>query len=181
MKKSYKKISVWLLGVFLTAGMLFGCGKEEESEIAQESVSGDMLQEEDMQDTQEEEGTESVLEEGEEETQKMFSFRDVYGTTYEVVLNEEALLHDYDMEYLHSDGIFKTYNAPGYTSRVGIDVSKFQGDIDWQKVKEQGIEFAFVRVGNRGYGKEGTLNTDGRYRQNIDGAKAAGIPTGVYF
>ena len=106
MKKSYKKISVWLLGAFLTAGMLFGCGKEEESEIAQESVSGDMLQEEDGQDTQEEEGTESVLEEGEEETQKMFSFRDVYGTTYEVVLNEEALLHDYDMQYLHSDGIF---------------------------------------------------------------------------
>ncbi len=181
MKKTYKKISVGLLGAFLTAGMLFGCGKGEESENTQESVYDAILQEEDVQDSQEEEGMESVLDTEEEETQKMFSFRDVYGTTYEVLLNEEALLHDYDMEYLHSEGIFKTYDAPGYTSRVGVDVSKFQGDIDWQKVKEQGIEFAFVRVGNRGYGKEGTLNTDGRYRQNIDGAKAAGISTGVYF
>lgn len=181
MKKSHKKTALVLLGVFLAAGMLSGCGNGEESENAQESVSGDMLQEEDVQDSQEEEGMESALDTGEEETQKMFSFRDVYGTTYEVALNEEALLHDYDMAYLHSDDIFKTYDAPGYTSRVGVDVSKFQGDIDWQKVKEQGIEFAFVRVGNRGYGKEGTLNTDGRYRQNIDGAKAAGIPTGVYF
>lgn len=179
MKKSYKKISAGLLGVFLAAGMFFGCGKGEESENAQESVSGSVLQEEKVQDSQEE--TASALNAGEKETQKMFAFCDVYGTTYEVVLNEEALLHGYDMEYFHSDGVFKTYDAPGYTSRVGVDVSKFQGDIDWQKVKEQGIEFAFVRVGNRGYGKEGTLNTDGRYRKNIDGAKAVGIPTGVYF
>ncbi len=66
------------------------------------------------------------------------------------------------------------------TSHKGIDVSKFQGDIDWQKVAADGVEFAFIRVGNRGYGS-GKLVEDETFEENIEGALSAGIKVGVYF
>lgn len=62
----------------------------------------------------------------------------------------------------------------------GIDVSEFQGTIDWKRVKADGVRFAFLRAGYRGYGT-GKLNEDKLFRQNIKGASAAGIPVGVYF
>ncbi len=63
----------------------------------------------------------------------------------------------------------------------GIDVSKYQGDIDWEKAKAAGVEFAFIRVGYRGYGASGNFGADTYYDQNMQGAIAAGIPVGVYF
>ena len=62
----------------------------------------------------------------------------------------------------------------------GIDVSKWQGNIDWQRVASDGVYFAFVRVGNRGL-TTGELSEDPCYRKNIEGALAAGIKVGVYF
>ena len=66
-------------------------------------------------------------------------------------------------------------------SRVGVDVSTFQGEIDWQKVKEAGITFAIIRVGGRGYGQAGGLYIDKRAQDNYKGAKAAGLDIGAYF
>ena len=66
-------------------------------------------------------------------------------------------------------------------SRLGIDVSKYQGVIDWQAVKRAGITFAMIRVAGRGYGPEGTLYTDQMAVRNYFGAKAAGLDVGVYF
>ena len=60
-------------------------------------------------------------------------------------------------------------------------MSEFQGEIDWNVVKESGIEFAIIRLGYRGYGAEGRLVLDERFEQNIKGAQAAGLKTGVYF
>ena len=67
-----------------------------------------------------------------------------------------------------------------YTLRRGIDVSHYQGEIDWAKVKESGVEFVIVRVGYRGYGTEGNLAEDRMYEQNIQGALDAGLKVGVY-
>lgn len=67
------------------------------------------------------------------------------------------------------------------TSHKGIDVSKFQGKIDWEAVAADGVEFAFIRVGSRGYGKEGRLIEDARFDENVKGAQKAGIKVGVYF
>ncbi len=61
----------------------------------------------------------------------------------------------------------------------GIDVSKFQGNIDWTAVKASGVEFAFIRVGYRGL-DYGTLNDDPYYKRNIEQANAAGVKVGVY-
>lgn len=63
----------------------------------------------------------------------------------------------------------------------GIDVSQWQGAIDWAKVKAAGVEFALIRAGLRGYAPEGRLAEDARFRENAEGAIAAGIPVGVYF
>lgn len=65
-------------------------------------------------------------------------------------------------------------------SRSGIDVSEFQGIIDWTAVAYDSVEFAFIRVGNRG-ATEGDLYTDEHYWSNITGAQAVGVKTGVYF
>lgn len=68
----------------------------------------------------------------------------------------------------------------GISSRVGIDVSYFQGDIDWKKVKASGIEFVMLRIGYRGY-ESGKLNVDERFEEYIEGAEKAGLHVGVYF
>lgn len=62
----------------------------------------------------------------------------------------------------------------------GIDVSSFQGTIDWKTVKASGISFAIIRVGGRGY-EFGSIYSDSKFKENIEGALAAGIPVGVYF
>lgn len=66
-------------------------------------------------------------------------------------------------------------------SHKGIDVSSHQGDINWNQVAEDGVEFAIIRVGFRGYGKEGKLVQDEKFEKNIKGAIDAGIKVGVYF
>lgn len=62
----------------------------------------------------------------------------------------------------------------------GIDVSKWQGDIDWKKVKAAGVDFAIIRVGYRS-SSSGNIAIDSKFKQNIEGAKEAGIEhIGVY-
>ncbi|MBR0374882.1 MAG: Ig-like domain-containing protein [Mogibacterium sp.] len=64
--------------------------------------------------------------------------------------------------------------------KYGIDVSTWQDNIDWKKVKADGIDFAFIRVGFRG-SSSGKLVLDNKYVRNITNAKAAGLKVGVYF
>ena len=66
-------------------------------------------------------------------------------------------------------------------SVLGIDVSKYQGEIDWQQVKDAGIEFVIIRLGYRGYGAAGGLNEDPMAQENYQGAKEAGLKVGAYF
>lgn len=66
------------------------------------------------------------------------------------------------------------------SAKLGIDVSKWNQEIDWEAVKNAGIEFAIIRCGYRG-ASTGALVIDPRYKENIEGAIAAGIPVGVYF
>jgi len=143
----------------------------------------------------------------EEEEKNKYHFIDVCQEDYEMIIDREAkpnpynndcftfntkdakgkeLVFDKPME-LSQTGIplgyrgIITYEDENYTSRFGVDVSKFLGHIDWEKAKEDGVEFAIVRVGYRGYGKNGAINADPKALENIKGAKEAGIDVGVYF
>lgn len=63
---------------------------------------------------------------------------------------------------------------------LGIDVSSHQKSVDWQQVKQAGVEFVFVRLGYRGY-SNGALNRDAYAITNITGARNAGLKVGAYF
>ena len=76
-----------------------------------------------------------------------------------------------------SDCIEKYKNE---NTEIGIDVSKWQGEIDWQKVKNAGAEFAFIRIGYQD-GFDGECKEDEYFTRNIEGAKNAGIKVGGYF
>ncbi len=65
-------------------------------------------------------------------------------------------------------------------AKLGIDVSKWNNTIEWERVKEAGIDFAIIRCGYRG-ATSGALILDPMYEKNIKGAIEAGIPVGVYF
>ena len=65
-------------------------------------------------------------------------------------------------------------------SMPGIDVSAYQGKINWKKVADSGIEFAIIRLGYRGYGT-GALVEDSYARTNLEGAAKAGLKVGAYF
>jgi len=82
-------------------------------------------------------------------------------------VNTELALNTYDWSSLA--GTYK-----------GIDVSTYQGSIDWEQVAGSGIEYAFVRVGYRGY-TEGKLQEDKRYKNNIEGALKNDVSVGAYF
>ena len=79
------------------------------------------------------------------------------------------------------------YNLNNYlvlsegVSYPGVDVSAFQGNIDWQQVYDSGIRFAMLRLGYRGYGKKGTLVKDEYIDANLKGAEEAGLALGAYF
>lgn len=70
---------------------------------------------------------------------------------------------------------------PEITTLEGIDVSSFNGKIDWKKVKEDGIEFAMIRIGGRGYGESGAIYSDTQAMYNLKSARKNKIKTGVYF
>ncbi len=65
-------------------------------------------------------------------------------------------------------------------TKIGIDVSAWQGEIDWKKVKAAGVEFAMVRVGYQ-IDFDGEYILDKFYEKNIKAAEEVGLPVGVYF
>ncbi len=78
--------------------------------------------------------------------------------------------------YFESDGS----RGGGTSGNLGIDVSTWQENVDWAKVKAAGIDYVFIRLGYRGYTR-GSLILDNEYRNHIAGATAAGLKVGVYF
>ena len=112
---------------------------------------------------------------------KLFFPSVYYNYEYERMNDLENLkTHDYNFDNLYQDGQFFYYEDDNYTSSIGIDVSSHQGDIDWQMVKESGIEFAYIRLGFRGYGT-GEIVLDEMFEQNYAACKEVGIKVGVYF
>ena len=93
----------------------------------------------------------------------------------EVIENVQA-----DYTKLQTEGGRYRYEDEHFKSCFGIDVSTFQGDIDWKKVKEDGVDFVFIRIGRRG-ATTGLIYEDDEFDKNYQGASENGIRIGVYF
>lgn len=105
------------------------------------------------------------------------------GQYYFLPLQEDLSYNTYiDENFIAEENGFVSYRQDDGTvvTKKGIDVSKYQGKIDWEAVKKDGIDYAIIRAGVRGY-SEGGIVEDEFFRQNMDGAIANGIPVGVYF
>jgi GH25 family lysozyme M1 (1,4-beta-N-acetylmuramidase) len=81
-------------------------------------------------------------------------------------------------DFGYVDGVFTCVTRD---CLMGIDVSKYQGKVDWEQVKAAGYDFVMIRVGYRGYGKAGTMRPDDWAKRHYKGAKEAGLLVGAYF
>ena len=89
-------------------------------------------------------------------------------------------LNQYDLSCFTFENGQISYTAEGRQALVGVDVSFYQKDIDWNQVKASGVDFAMIRVGYRGY-RNGAIMPDSYCEQNIMGALKAGLKVGMYF
>jgi len=90
---------------------------------------------------------------------------------------EDTAINDAE---LNADGTESNKRLDDDDALFGIDVSKWNKEIDWESVKASGVEFVIIRCGYRG-SKTGSLVEDPYFKKNIEGAEAAGIKVGVYF
>ncbi|MEA4896041.1 MAG: glycoside hydrolase family 25 protein [Oscillospiraceae bacterium] len=97
-----------------------------------------------------------------------------------VKLYDDVPASSFTADQFYSDGAYINYAGTQYKALRGIDVSEHQATIDWQKVRDDGVDYAIIRAGYRGY-SEGKLYEDACFRANIEGAKAAGLKVGIYF
>ena len=99
-----------------------------------------------------------------------------------VPYNSDANKHEYNWDNLTDldSGLYK-YEDDKYYSKLGVDVSSHQGIVDWEKVRAEGIDFAILRIGYRGYGQAGKLCEDSMFEENYNKAKEYGIEIGAYF
>ena len=90
-------------------------------------------------------------------------------------------VNEYDINSFYYDDYGRVwYDDDRYTSVQVIDVSYVQKEIDWEQVKADGIDYAMIRLGFRGY-ETGTLMLDAYYEYNAKESRKAGVEAGVYF
>ena len=94
-------------------------------------------------------------------------------TTHEPVTGIQSI--DGKLYYFDADGVLQK----GKT--FGVDVSKYQKNIDWEQIKKAGVSFVIVRIGYRGYGASGALVLDPMFEEHFTNVKNAGLKVGVYF
>ncbi|MGN1002572.1 MAG: glycoside hydrolase family 25 protein [Oscillospiraceae bacterium] len=103
-----------------------------------------------------------------------------FGTQMWVKEYEDVPVSTFAPEDFSENGGRVVYTGSGHSAAAGIDVSEHQGAIDWDAVAADGIDFAVIRAGYRGY-SEGGLFLDNYFFDNMDGALRNGLDIGVYF
>lgn len=177
--------------------------KEEESEEAVEAVSNEIVYTQEEVDSMVTTAVTNAIDNADSELLQilrgrlengdgtMSILRDLYpehvvmldsGQYYFLPLQEDLAMNTYiDENFIAEENGLVSYQKDGEVlTKKGIDVSKYQGEIDWEAVKNDGIDYAIIRVGIRGY-SEGGIVEDEFFRRNIEGAIANEIPVGVYF
>ncbi len=104
----------------------------------------------------------------------------IYYKDYVLDVLDGVPVNSYDKTAFYRSGSVMRYNDPSVRTRLGIDVSHYQGDVDWAAVASSGVEFVIARVGGRGY-TEGKIYEDKKFHEYADGAARAGLQVGAYF
>ncbi len=99
-------------------------------------------------------------------------------TEKEFTLVVKDKLDDYTNEQYYLNDLIKNYKTSN--TMIGIDVSTWQGNINWEKVKNSGVSFAIIRIGY-GPNKDGKIIMDDQFKNNLKNAKKVGIKVGLYF
>ncbi len=104
------------------------------------------------------------------------------GANYEWIYPAEGVaVSDFtEDDFTVNENGLPEYTGDGYDTRLGVDVSFYQGVIDWEAVAADGVEFAMIRCGYRG-SETGVIVVDEQFENNIQGALDAGLDVGVYF
>ena len=103
------------------------------------------------------------------------------GTEEWVMLNPYLKKNTYDFTNLEEKAGLRRYMENGKKiSYVGVDLSKQNGDVNFNSMKAAGVDYAMIRLGGRGY-STGQISLDENFKKNIEGAAAAGLDIGVYF
>lgn len=204
-----KKMIIYFLCIIMAFQNCIGAYAAEIDLVGEQTVEEELLEFEESIEEEEEqpEAEESIEEEEQPEAEESIEENEEPSETAELALEEEepeenveneqyqededpqfgreqgylterfleAQVYSLEEDYIHNS------RFDGYTIKEVIDVSKYQGNIDWNKVKETGIDYAFIRVGFRAYGESASLNLDDCFKININGAIAAGVKVGVYF
>ncbi|MEH2945726.1 glycoside hydrolase family 25 protein [Sporofaciens sp. JLR.KK001] len=171
-----------IFGVVLGCIFLTGCGRmrQEETEVSKEKTDAEELV---LPGDQAEDQTGEEARQGDAQVSdgEILKFVDAWGEWHETEIDPAIRKHDYNWSCLtNTEAGIQYAGDERYTIRKGIDVSEHQGDIDWGRVKAAGYDFAFLRIGYRGYGEQGTLCADAKFQQNIVNAHNAGVEVGVY-
>lgn len=128
------------------------------------------------------EKTEAVEVEAAFSMPKRYSLVNDDGDTVYVPVYKDVEKNPYDWDNLKKINGYKYYAPDGKKAcKIGIDVSKYQSEVDWQQVKDSGVQFVMVRVGYRGYGESGKIVLDEMFHNHMQGAVDAGLDIGVYF
>jgi len=182
-RKMKRYIDIFMIfGVVLGCIFLTGCGRmrQEETEVSKEKTDAEELV---LPGDQAEDQTGEEARQGDAQVSdgEILKFVDAWGEWHETEIDPAIRKHDYNWSCLtNTEAGIQYAGDERYTIRKGIDVSEHQGDIDWGRVKAAGYDFAFLRIGYRGYGEQGTLCADAKFQQNIVNAHNAGVEVGVY-
>jgi len=178
-----KKITTILLVIVMILG-LASCGKKEEAVISAkpEERTLTVTEEEILNNL---ENSIGMWEFAQTFFDDMFIYKSKLGTWCYKSVDQGLPMNDYDWSKLRHAGViseteWEYYEGTDLVSIKGIDISEYNKVQDWYAVKSDGVKFAFIRAGYRGYGT-GKFKEDTKFFDNIKGAYNAGINVGVYF
>lgn len=107
------------------------------------------------------------------------SYKD--GTEEWLEISEKIPLHNYDFTKMKiTNGKMTYYEGNKKLSRLGVELSEENGEVDFEALKQSGIDFVMIKVGSRGY-ETGLIKQDEKFTDNMEAAMKAGLEVGVYF
>ncbi|SKA64581.1 Lyzozyme M1 (1,4-beta-N-acetylmuramidase), GH25 family [Eubacterium uniforme] len=169
-KRYRDKLIAMSLAILVLGSSCLGCSKKSDVERRRQSEN----------ETFDETETTDYLYDEPESLGRSMTYADGSLIFHHMHVDEAAIPIEYDLDkFIKVDGKM-TYEDEKYTYKLGVDVSKYQEKVKWDKVEKEGYEFAMIRLGYRGY-TEGEIFLDEKYEYNIKAANRSGLDVGVYF